>query len=206
MLGLNKTKASSRKQIAIEAVKDNILVLNKNSYRAIIEVSSLNFELKSESEQDVIIDNYMAFLNSLGSALQILIRTRQLDLDKYLEDLKARLADEQNSIFIEQLANYTDFIHSLVQNNRILSRRFFIIIPYQASPKTEFSLIKQQLDLKVEIVKKGIGRLNMHSRQLSTLEILDLFYSFYCPNEAKNQPLKDNLILRLNQQLIRRDS
>lgn len=205
MLGLNKKKASSKTQMAIEAVKDNILVLNKNSYRAIIEVSSLNFELKSESEQDVIIDNYMAFLNSLGSALQILIRTRQLDLDKYLEDLKSRLADEQNSIFIQQLANYTDFIHSLVQDNRILSRRFFIIIPYQAPPKSDFSLIKQQLELKVEIVKKGISRLNMHSKQLSTLEILDLFYSFYSPSEAKSQPLKDNLLSQLNQQLIRRE-
>ena len=78
----SKTKASSRAQINIKGVRDGILLLPHNQYRVVLEVSSLNFELKSEEEQDAIIDTYESFLNSVGSNLQILIRTREIDMDK----------------------------------------------------------------------------------------------------------------------------
>ena len=80
MFGLRKSKnkASSRGQIAIKGVRDGILILPNNEYRAILQVSSLNFELRSEEEQDAIIDTYESFLNSVGTNLQILIRTREI--------------------------------------------------------------------------------------------------------------------------------
>jgi len=98
MFALRKSqnKTSSRSQIAIKGVHDGILILPGNNYRAALEVSSLNFELKSEDEQDAIIDTYESFLNSIGSSLQILIRTREIDMDKYLTDLSERLIDEMS--------------------------------------------------------------------------------------------------------------
>ena len=57
-------KKSSRRQIKIKEVKDDVLVLPSNQYRTIIETSSINFELKSEEEQDVLIDSFQNFLNS----------------------------------------------------------------------------------------------------------------------------------------------
>lgn len=65
-------------------------MLPNNEYRAILQVSSLNFELRSEEEQDAIIETYESFLNSVGSNLQILVRTREIDMDKYLDDLNER--------------------------------------------------------------------------------------------------------------------
>src|ERR1035437_7808538 len=106
----SKNKVSSRAQIAIKGVKDSILILPHNQYRAVLEVSSLNFELKSEAEQDIIIDTYESFLNSVGSSLQILIRTREIDMDKYLEDLSERLDGEAEPIYRQQLVNYDEFI------------------------------------------------------------------------------------------------
>src|ERR1035437_4113699 len=100
-----KTKASSRSQIAIDGARDGILILSNNQYRAILQVSSLNFELKSEDEQDAIIETYERFLNSVGTSLQILIRTREIDMDKYLEDLRERLGSETESIYRHQLEN-----------------------------------------------------------------------------------------------------
>ena len=90
----SKTKVSSRGQIAIKGVRDGILMLPNNEYRAILQVSSLNFELRSEEEQDAIIETYESFLNSVGSNLQILVRTREIDRDKYLDDLNARYESE----------------------------------------------------------------------------------------------------------------
>ena len=204
MLGLakSKTKANSREQIAIEGVRDNVLILPGNQYRVILHVSSLNFELKSEEEQDAIIDTYESFLNSVGTSLQVLIRTREIDMDKYLEELGERLEGEREAVYKKQLKNYDEFIRSLITTNKILTRHFYLIIPYAASSKADFDLIKEQLGLKLDIAAKGMTRLGMHTKQLSSLEILDLFYSFYSPAQAKIQPLTEQTLQLIHSALI----
>ena len=200
----SKTKASSRTQIAIKGAKDGILLLPHDQYRAVLEVSSLNFELKSEAEQDIIIDTYESFLNSVGTSLQILIRTREIDMDKYLEDLGARLDDEAEPVYRQQLKNYDEFIRSLIHSNKILTRRFYIVVPFVPTGKMDFELVKEQLGITVDIVAKGMMRLGMHARELSSLEILDLFYSFYNPTQAKLQPLTDRALQMIHTALIQK--
>lgn len=205
ILKKSKTKTSARHQIAIEGVRDGILILPGNQYRAIIEVSSLNIELRSEEEQDAIIDTYESFLNSVGSSLQILVRTREIDMDKYLADLSERLDYEEEDIYRAQLKNYDEFIRSLITTNKILTRHFYIIIPYKAAGKVDFELIREQLNIKLDIVAKGMMRLGMHTTQLSSLEILDLFYSFYSPTQAKIQPLTDQALQLIHTALVERE-
>ncbi len=208
MFALQKStnKTSSRQQIAIKGVRDNILMLPNNQYRAILHVSSLNFELKSEEEQDAIIDTYESFLNSVGSNLQVLIRTREIDMDKYLEDLSERLDGEAEPVYRKQLKNYDEFIRSLITTNKILTRHFYVVIPYAASGKADFELIKEQLNQKVDITSKGMTRLGMHTKQLSSLEVLDLFYSFYNPAQAKIQPLTEQALQLIHTALIEKGS
>jgi hypothetical protein len=198
----SKTKSSSREQIAIQGVRDGILILPGNQYRAVLEVSSLNFELKSEEEQDAIIDTYESFLNSVGSSLQILIRTREIDMDRYLEELNERLHGETEKVYKQQLKNYDEFIRSLITTNKILTRHFYLIVPYTATSKTDFELVKEQLNLKVDIVSKGMTRLGMHTKELNSLEVLDLFYSFYNPVQAKIQPLTDQALRLIHTALV----
>ena len=198
----SKSKTSARYQIAIKGVRDGILILPNNEYRAILQVSSLNFELRSEEEQDAIIDIYESFLNSVGSSLQILVRTREIDMDKYLNDLGERLDDEKEEIYRTQLQNYDEFIRSLITTNKILTRHFYIIVPYKPTGKADFDLIREQLNLKLDIVAKGITRLGMHSDQLTSLEALDLFYSFYSPAQAKIQPLTEQALQIIRTALV----
>ena len=198
----SKTKSSSRAQIAIKGVRDGILILPGNQYRAVLEVSSLNFELKSEEEQDAIIDTYESFLNSVGSSLQILIRTREIDMDRYLEELSERLHGEAEKVYKQQLKNYDEFIRSLITTNKILTRHFYLIVPYTATSKTDFELVKEQLNLKLDIVAKGMTRLGMHTKELSSLEVLDLFYSFYNPVQAKIQPLTEQALRLIHTALV----
>jgi hypothetical protein len=198
----SKTKDSSRSQIAIKGVRDGILILPNNQYRAVLQVSALNFELKSEEEQDAIIDTYESFLNSVGTSLQILIRTREIDMDKYLEDLTERLEGETETVYRDQLKNYDAFIRSLITTNKILTRHFYLIIPYVAGKKTDFELVQEQLNLKLDIVAKGMARIGMHTRELSSLEILDLFYSFYSPAQAKVQPLTEQALKLIHTALV----
>jgi hypothetical protein len=202
----SKHRGNAREQIQIKAVKDGVLVLPENHYRAVMEVSSINFELKSEDEQDAIIDTYESFLNSVAHPMQILIRTREIDMDKYLYELSQRLDSEPQNIYRKQLTNYDQFIRSLIRNNKILTRRFYIIIPYEGPTKNSFELIKAQLSLTIDIIAKGIGRLGMHAHVLTSLEILELFYGFYCPEQSKIQPLTEQALSLAHASYIQKEA
>lgn len=204
VLRKSKSSTSARNQMAIQGVRDGILLLPNNEYHAILQVSSLNFELKSEEEQDAIIDTYESFLNSVGSSLQILVRTREIDMDGYLDDLRGRFEGETEQIYRDQLENYDEFIRSLITNNKILTRHFYIVVPYKPTGKVDFELTKEQLAIKLDIVAKGMMRLGMHTTQLSSLAVLDLFYSFYSPTQAKLQPLTEQALSLIHTALVQK--
>lgn len=189
---------SSRVQIQIDGVRDGILQLPGREHRLVLESSSINFELMSDDEQDALLDTYQAFLNSLGTPFQILVRIRELDMDKYLESFRSKLNDDDQEVYATQANNYIDFVGSLVTSNKILTRKFYIILPYKA-PDDDFAVVREQLKLQADIVAKGLGRLGMQVRKLSSLEVLDLFYSFYNPGQAKRQPLRDQTIALLKE-------
>jgi len=92
ILQKSNKKISTRRQVDIEGIWDGILLLPERQYRVALNVSSVNFELKSEAEQDALIETYQSFLNSLSYPMQIIIRIRELDLDKYLEEFRTSVA------------------------------------------------------------------------------------------------------------------
>lgn len=186
LLKSNK-RASARRQINIVGVRDNVLILPNEHYRVVLQVSSINFELKSDAEQDALIEIYQSFLNSLACPLQIIVRVRETDMDKYLEDFKNKQAHEPNEVYRSQIDNYCQFVGSLISTNKILSRNFYIIIGFNGDG--EFETVKEQLGLNMDIVIKGLSRIGMQSRLLNSVELLDLFYSFYNPHQAKVQPI-----------------
>jgi hypothetical protein len=191
----SKKKVSSRRQIAIKEVRDDILVLPDNEYRIVLETSSVNFELKSEDEQDVLVDSFQNFLNALPTSLQLLVRVREVDIDQYIEQISATKKDEKQKIYKDQIENYCRFVKNLVSGNKILSRRFYVVIPYTAETKQkDLGLVKEQLNLTRDLIIKGLERLGMKARQLNGLEVLGLFYSFYNSGQVKTQELRGHTI------------
>lgn len=183
-------KSSSRQQIQIKEVVDNILVLPGNEYRQILETSSVNFELKSEEEQDVIIDSFQNFLNSLPCEIQILVRVREVDIDRYIEDIGKTKDKEIIPAYKKQIEGYCSFVKKLVSGNKILSRRFYIVIPYKHTERhQDMKLIKEHLNLERDIIIKGLERMQMKARSITGIEILNLFYGFYNPESLKTQAL-----------------
>ncbi|MDO8658756.1 MAG: TraC family protein [Candidatus Levybacteria bacterium] len=186
---------SSRRQIQIKEVKDGILILPNNEYRIVVETSSINFELKSEEEQDVLIDSFQNFLNSLPCQIQILVRVREVGIDRYLEQISQSKNVEKEKVYKSQINNYCEFIKDLVSGNKILSRRFYVVITYKHLDKDkDFNLIREQINLNRDILLKGLEKLGMKAKPLDSLEVLDLFYSFYNPLQHKTQELKGQTI------------
>lgn len=178
-------------------MRDDILILPNKKYCTYLETSSINFELKSEEEQDVIIDSFQNFLNALPCTLQFVIRIRELDVEQYLERLTSVSEKEKEAVYKEQVENYKTFIQSLISGNKILSRRFYIIISYSPTDTSDFSLIKEQLYVNRDIIIKGLEKMGMKAKTLNSLEILNLFYSFYNPRQSKIQELNGETIKQL---------
>lgn len=201
ILQKSNKKTSSRRQIDIEGVWDGILILPGKQYRIALKVSSVNFELKSEDEQDALIETYQSFLNSLSYPMQILVRIRELDLDKYLEEFRESVADEKEEVYKTQVQNYSEFVEGLVVTNKILARNFYVVIPFIGSD-TNFDIVKEQLSIYSDMVAKGLARLGIHCHKLTSLELLDLFYSFYSPEQSKRQPLSKQTLNLLNRSYL----
>lgn len=194
-LGKSNTKVSSRRQIQIKEVKEGILVFPGNEYRIIIETSSINFELKSEEEQDVLIDSFQNFVNSLPTPIQVEIRVREVNIDRYLEQTAKLKLTEKEKVYKDQIDNYCEFIKELVSSNKILSRRFYVIVPYKhEEPNHDFEVIKQQMHLSRDIILKGLEKIGIKARVLDSLEVLNLFYEFYNPDQTKTQELTQDVL------------
>ena len=198
ILQKSNKKVSSRRQISIKGVRDGILMLPDNQYRQIIKAESINFELKSDAEQDNLIESYQFFLNSLNTPIQIVSRIREMDLDKYINSFAVRLNPEKENIYRKQISNYIDFLKSLVNKNKLLTRSFYVIVPYSSKIEPDFSVVKERLALAVDIAVKGLSRLGIESHPLSSLETLDLFYSFYNPESSKRQPISEITLELIN--------
>lgn len=201
---LKRQYQSAREQMQIKRIEDNVLVLPNNEYRIVLETSSVNFELKSEEEQDVIIDSFQNFLNALPCNIQILVRVREIDIDRYAEDIEKLLVKEKDEVYRKQIQNYSIFVKKLVSGNSILSRRFYIVIPYRHTEKhQDWQVIKEHLNLNRDIVVKGLERMQMKARMLTSIDLINLFYSFYNPDSVKTQAItKETLSVLLRHNYV----
>jgi type IV secretory pathway VirB4 component len=197
-LKLNKRLGTSYEQIELRTISDDCICTKDQTYLAVMKISSINFELKSEAEQDAIIDSYRWFLNALPCPIQIIIRTRQLDLDDYVASLKNDADQENEALYRESIENYYDFVSSLVESKKILTKAFYVVVLPSVLPgKDDEATTKEQLRLSCDVVTKALSRLGMQSKRLNTLELIDFFYSFYSPEKAKIQPITAKTISML---------
>jgi type IV secretory pathway VirB4 component len=202
--------------IEVEEVKDGVIFLKGGSLRQIIAVSGVNFDLKSEDEQNAIIFGYQSFLNSLNFTIQIFIHSRKVNVDAYLENLKKAEAAETNPLLKIQLSEYREFISSFVAENAIMQKSFFVVVPYDvieiAGGSTEGGLLgffkkrnsdaadlakgekeegrarsMSQLSQRTEQVVAGLNQLGMGCELLKDQETIELLYNLYNPGLAERK-------------------
>ncbi|PJA71743.1 hypothetical protein CO152_05090, partial [bacterium CG_4_9_14_3_um_filter_33_26] len=125
-------EASVQAYLEISEIRDNIIVLKDGSMRAVLMVSSINFDLKSSTEQEALILSYQDFLNSFDFPIQILIRSKKLNLDSYLHMLSERKNAETNEFLKIQLDQYVAFIKGLLEVSNIMDKKFYIVVPFFA--------------------------------------------------------------------------
>ena len=137
---------STQRYLPIAEIKEDTVLLKNGGLRAVLKVNSLNFNLKSELEQQGIIAGYQGFMNTLIFPIQILIRSTRLNIDPYLKSLKDKIKNQTNPLVKEQTADYINFMEKLVDIADIMQKNFYIIVPVDAPTKVKRGTIMRFLD------------------------------------------------------------
>lgn len=209
--------ASTQIFLNIAEIKDNVVVLKNGGLRAILQTSSVNFNLKSEDEQNGIIYSYQNFLNSLNFPIQIVVQSRKLDIDKYIDNVKDMASKHENELLKEQTLKYAEYVEKLVEYADIMEKNFYVVVPldpyrtekvgalskFMASISSqdsidsikrrhrEFDELNKKLSERVNSVKIGLEACNLRAVQLTTPQLVEMFYQFYNPQTAHNEKIED---------------
>ena len=198
-------KASTQDFLEIDQIREGVIILKSKALRGIMMVSSLNFALKSEEEQQAIIYQFQSFLNSLDFSTQIIVQSRKLNITGYLDKIKDLESSQTSELMKMQTASYYDFIKSLVEGGSIMSKTFFMVIPYTLfesqgaigsenvlrMPKIpvlteeQFQRCKSQLWQRMEFLALGLKRMGLQVMPLSTAELIEFFWAVHHPREAE---------------------
>lgn len=116
--------------VDIKEIKEKTVIVKDGSFRQIVMVGGVNFSLKSDSEQTIITQAYQTFVNSIDFPLQIVIHSRKVNIDQYLQTLQVRREAESSPILQNQIDEYVEFIRGFVQKNAIMEKVFLVVVPF----------------------------------------------------------------------------
>lgn len=199
-MGTAQIKASTQQFTEIEDIRDDLVILTSGGACLVIETSAVNFELLSSEEQEAIIYAYNAFLNSLSFPIQLMIMSRQMDVSSYLNYISKQKEKIQSGRFKTQLEKYHQFILGIVKENRVLEKKFYLIIPFsplELGIKGGFSMMgkkkkglpfpkdyilsraKTALIPKKDHLLRQLNRLGLKGIQLSTSQLIEIYYELF---------------------------
>lgn len=133
----SKAGPATQQFLDIAEIKEDVVILKDGTLRAVLLVSSINFALKNVDEQNAIVQAYMGFLNSIEFPIQIVIQSRKMNIDDYLDRLKKAQKDQKNELLKNQIEDYREYIRQLVELGEIMQKRFYVVVPLDPATSGE---------------------------------------------------------------------
>lgn len=214
-----KNPNSTQSTLQLSELRDGMVIMVDGSFRAVIACQSINFDLMSDKEREGVEYSYQNFLNSLTFPVQILVRSQRVDIGPYVDKLIAIRRAQDNMLLGVLMDDYIGFIDALAQEANIMEKSFYITVPYFplgdaanlveqgkgffgklfARPQNTITKIdtaayqkaKDEIKNRIDVVTAGLFQIGVHSKQLNTKELGELYYNFYNPDTAVNQPLEN---------------
>ncbi len=206
------SKPATQTYLPIAEIKDGVVILKDGTLRSVLMVSSINFSLKSDDEQEALISAYVGFLNSIDFPLQIQIQSRRLQIKPYLDRLLETEKSQSNELLRIQIADYRSFVEQLVEMGQIVTKRFYVIIPYDPMSNRKksfwarfkevikpaltvrlkeerFKQRKGDLDSRVRQVAGGLQSVGLEIAELGTQALIELYYATYNPDISFSEGL-----------------
>ena len=212
------SKAATQRFVPISEIRNDTVILKKGGLRAVLEVEALNFNLKSETEQQGIISGYESFINTLIFPLQIVVRSTKVNIDPYIGQIREMANKQENELLREQTEAYANFMDKIVEVADIMQKRFLVVVPLDDNEEKKSSLSQffswvgiddsaskvnhrrkyfmekaGKLKERVNLVESGLHNVGLRTRRLSTMELIELYYQIYNPKTSQEQKLPKNL-------------
>ena len=201
------TKNATKQFVEISEIRGPLVLAKDGSIRAIVECASVNFELKSSDEKNALIAAFQRYVNLIDFPMQIVINSQRLDISKYISYLEENIQKAPNELLRMQASEYKKFILGLTELNEIVSKHFYVVVPYY---KTEMSVTKvglderlrnvfksksqqtilsneelekyvEQLDQRVAMTRSGLEQMGIKTKVLAEDELVSLYKSYYDP-------------------------
>ncbi len=216
-----KKLPATQTYLPIAEIKDGTVVLKDGTLRAVLLVSSINFALKSDDEQNALISSYVGFLNSLDFPIQIVMQSRKLQIQPYLDNLLKIEKELPNELLKIQIADYRAFVAELVEIGQIMTKRFYVVVPYDPLSNKKkgfvarfkevmkpaltirvkderFQARKRDLESRVRQVNGGLESMGLQVAELDTQSLIELYYTSYNPDIAFAQELQNIEEIRID--------
>ena len=193
--------------VPVKEIRNGVIILKDGGYRGVLMCSSVNFGLKSADEQRAIISGFQTFLNTLDFSIQILINSRRMDIRPYLALLEGKMAEQKTELLRIQLREYVEFVRSFADQSNIMTKTFYIVVPYagsasinvakamsifggkKATPEVgevSFEEARAQLEQRLALVAGGLSGTGVRAAPLGTEEVIELLYRAFNPGELEN--------------------
>ena len=212
---------STQNTLEIAEIREGVVIMNDGSFRSVIMVKSINFDLMSTGEQESVEYSYQGFLNSLYFPIQIFLKTQRVDLQAYIDKLDKIRTEQDNMLLAILMDDYLSYIDEISQQTNLMDKKFYIIIPYFPVDDVQKAIIdskkfitglvnlfnsnqhhvvineqaleqaKTELKNRVQSVLAGLGQCNIQGLPLDTQELIELYYDTYNPDTATQQQLKN---------------
>jgi hypothetical protein len=203
-----RTTSSTQDHLEVREIVDDLVITKTGTVALVLQTSAINFDLLAEYEQDSKIYAFAGLLNSLNFHIQILIRTRRIDISNYVDYLKEQENETMSEGLKKQLGIYTEFIQNLIVQNDVLDKTFLIVIPFNPAGEIPGASILKSKQTREEIERskamkqdqllekskiflypkrdhllKQLGRMGLFGHQLTNRELITEFYTIYNPDE-----------------------
>lgn len=211
---------STQNTLLFSEMRENMIIMSDGSFRAVIECESINFDLMSSREREGIEFSYQNFINSLYFPIQILVRSRRVDIGPYLDRLADIRRNQDNMLLNVLMDDYMDFIDVLAQEANIMDKSFYVVVPYYPageenafkqqtkglfssffSGKKEatvtkidqvtYTKAKDEIKNRIDSVMSGLFQIGVKSWQLNTRQLGELFYTSYNPDTSSRESLSE---------------
>lgn len=208
---------TTQNTLLISELRDQMVIMNDGSFRAVVACQSINFDLMSDREREGVEYSYQSFLNSLYFPIQIFVRSQRVDIGPYIERLAQTRREQDNMLLGVLMDDYINFIAALSQETNIMDKDFYIVVPYfpggdvnaiVANSRNFFSAIlkpekqqhiridetlytkaKDEITNRVNAVLSGLFQMGVRGVQLNTKQLAELYYNVYNPDTAVREPL-----------------
>lgn len=219
---MTKITASTQDHLDIYDIKNNLVVLKDGSVCSVLKTTAVNFALLSEIEQDAIIAAFSMLLNSISFPIQVFIRSKKLDISKYIDKVQRTEVQITDPLMRYQAEAYRKFIQEVIKKNDVLDKKFYVVIPSGGSTairepgsnpfdwliklvgghtkrvtsvNVDKAIQKAVIELtpKIEHLTKEFNRIGVRTRQLDTQELVELYFDIYNPTSVHGQRIRANV-------------